>query len=124
MLGLVLLFMYGTPFIYNGEEIGMSNTTYKSLDDFKDVSDQNYINEVKDRIPHDVLLRFMNRTARTNGHQIMQWSDSKNAGFSKHEPWLKVNENYKEVNVAEQLNDEDSILNFIKRQSIYEKKIT
>jgi oligo-1,6-glucosidase len=122
MLGLVLLFMYGTPFIYNGEEIGMSNTTYKSLDDFKDVSDQNYINEVKDRIPHDVLLRFMNRTARTNGHQIMQWSDSKNAGFSKHEPWLKVNENYKEVNVAEQLNDEDSILNFYKKAIHLRKK--
>ena len=77
MLGLVLLFMYGTPFIYNGEEIGMSNTTYKSLDDFKDVSDQNYIKEVKDKISNDILLRFMNRTARTNGHQIMQWSDRK-----------------------------------------------
>jgi glycosidase len=115
MLGLVLLFMYGTPFIYNGEEIGMSNVNYDNLDDFNDVSDQGYIKELLPYHNKDDILKHLCRVARTNGHEIMQWKDTENAGFSTAKPWLKVNTNYKEVNVETEDKDKDSILNFYRK---------
>ena len=66
MLAITLLFMYGTPFIFNGEEIGMSNVVYENLDDFKDVSDQNFIKEVRQRFKSDLnLVKYLQRTSRT-----------------------------------------------------------
>lgn len=116
MLAMTLLFMYGTPFIFNGEEIGMSNVVYENLDDFNDVSDQNFIEEGRHRFKSDAhLAKYLQRTSRTNGHAPMQWDTSENAGFTSGKPWLKINPNYKEVNVASQLVDENSILNFYKK---------
>ena len=116
MLAMTLLYMYGTPFLFNGEEIGMSNVVYDRLEDFKDVSDQNFIKEGRHRFTSDLaMVKYLQRTSRTNGHAPMQWTSGKNAGFTSGSPWLKINPNYPEVNVESQKNDPDSILNFYKK---------
>jgi glycosidase len=115
MLITTLLFMYGTPFIYYGDEIGMSNVDYTDIDDFNDVSARNYLAENKDKYDLATLLRFLRRTSRLNARTPMQWSNEKYAGFSTVTPSQKVNGNYLEVNVEDQQKDEDSILNYYKK---------
>lgn len=115
MLAMVLLFMGGTPFIYNGEEIGMSNVTYTNLEDFKDVSAQNFIKQNKDRLSEEELLTYLRKASRVNARTPMQWNDKRYAGFSKAQPYLKVNDNYKQVNVEAQKKDPNSILNFYRK---------
>ncbi len=116
MLAMTLLFMYGTPFIFNGEEIGMSNVVYEDLNEFKDVSDQNFIKEGRHRFKSDLQLAcYLQRVSRSNGHAPMQWSTNKHAGFTKATPWLNINPNYIEVNVESQHQDPDSILNFYRK---------
>lgn len=112
MLCTTLLFMYGTPFIYNGEEIGMSNVDYIDVADFKDVSAQNYYQSKKDLLPLSQILMFLRRTSRMNARTPMQWSKESYAGFSSVTPIAKVNGNYLSVNVEEQEKDPGSILNF------------
>ncbi len=114
MLITTLLFMYGTPFIYYGDEIGMSNVDYEKLSDFNDVSARNFVAENNHKYDMETILRFLRRTSRINARTPMQWSDKKHSGFSLVEPLQKVNGNYKEINVEQQEKDEDSILNFYK----------
>lgn len=125
MLALVLLYMGGTPFLYNGEEIGMSNVTYTELSQFKDVSAQNYIAKAKNSKSDEEILAYLRKASRVNARTPMQWSDAKYAGFSTCKPYLDVNSNYHEVNVKEQESDPDSILNFYRkaiqlRKTIYQ----
>ena len=115
MLATVLLFMYGTPFIYNGEEIGMSNVDYQKLEDFKDVSALNYANDARKRRTPEEILRFLRRTSRINARTPMQWSAEPFAGFSTVEPLTKVNGNYQAVNVQSQEDDPNSILNYYRK---------
>ena len=117
MLATILLFLYGVPFIYNGEEIGMTNAKYTKIEDFKDVSSQNYIRLNKHRKTEKEILNHLLFNSRDHGHLPMQWSATKYAGFSTTTPYLKVNSDYKTVNVEDQLKDEDSLLNFY-RQAI------
>jgi glycosidase len=114
MLATTLLFMYGTPFIYNGEEIGMSNVDYTRITDFKDVSALNYARKASNRLSEEQIIRFLRRTSRVNARTPMQWDGSDNAGFTTGTPNQKVNGNFKTINVAAQLADSDSILNFYK----------
>ena len=115
MLITTILFMYGTPFIYYGDEIGMSNVDYSDINDFNDVSAHNFLKENKHKHDYETLLRFLRRTSRVNARTPMQWSDEIYAGFSEVEPCQKVNGNYREVNVNKQLSNPDSILNFFKQ---------
>lgn len=115
MLITTLLFLYGTPFIFNGDEIGMSNVNYTSIDDF--ASDSPTMNEVvedrKEGYSEEQILHSLNRTSRVNARTPMQWDTSVNAGFSKGKPINKVNSNYLEgVNVEEEMKDPYSIINF------------
>ncbi len=121
MLALTLLFMYGTPFLYNGEEIGMSNVDYTRIEDFKDVSAKNFYESAKTYLTDSEILRFLRRCSRVNARTPFQWSPEKYAGFSKHEPDVRVIGNYQEVNVADEEKDPDSILNFY-RQAIALRK--
>jgi glycosidase len=114
MLATTLLFMYGTPFIYNGEEIGMSNVDYTRITDFKDVSALNYARKASNRLSEEQIIRFLRRTSRVNARTPMQWDGSDNAGFTMGTPNQKVNGNFKTINVAAQEADPDSILNFYK----------
>jgi len=115
MLATTLLFMYGTPFLYNGEEIGMSNVDYQRIVDFKDVSAINYARKASNRLNEEQILRFLRRTSRVNTRTPIQWNGSLNAGFSTGTPPQKVNGNYATVNVEAQDNDPDSILNFYRK---------
>jgi glycosidase len=115
MLISTLLFMYGTPFIYNGDEIGMSNVDYQKITDFKDVSAINYARQASNRLDEEQIIRFLRRTSRINARTPFQWSKDEYAGFSKKRPSVKVNSNYLTVNVENQINDKDSILSFYKK---------
>ena len=117
MLYTMLLTMQGTPYIYQGEEIGMTNVHFASIEDYNDIEVKNLWNE---RVIHgdadpDVLLDAIRFRSRDNARTPMQWDDSENAGFTTGTPWLKVNPNYKEINVKEALEDPDSIFYYMKR---------
>jgi glycosidase len=115
MLGAVLLTLPGTPFIYNGEEIGMTNVDYDSVDDFNDVWVRNYVPSARKRISEERILTHLRRASRDNARTPMQWDDSKNAGFTTGKPHLKVVGNYKSINVKKQQADENSVLSMYKR---------
>ena len=106
----------GTPFIYQGQEIGMTNYPFESLEDFNDVSVKNEI-KLKEQNGEDTssLLNNLSKVNRDNSRTMMQWDNRAYAGFSTTEPWFHVNPNYKTINVADQLEDEHSVLNYYKR---------
>ena len=112
MLATSLLLMWGTPFIYNGEEIGMTNANYNELEDYRDVSTLEKIKRLKEEnYPEELIKRYINVTSRDNARTPMQWSDEENARFTTGTPWIKVNENYKWINVKNQMDDPDSLFN-------------
>lgn len=111
MLATTLLMMWGTPFIYNGEEIGMINANYNQLEDYRDVSTLEKIQRLKEEnYPDELIKRYINVTSRDNARTPMQWNDEENAGFTTGTPWIKVNQNYQYINVKNQVEDPDSIL--------------
>ncbi len=114
MLGTILLTLPGTPFIYNGEEIGMTNVDYEEIEDFTDVWVKNYYQKAIKRLSKQQILTHLRRTSRNNARTPMQWNDRKYAGFSVTQPHQKVVKNYKAINVQKQLNESDSILNAYK----------
>ena len=113
MLATFMFTLRGTTFVYQGDEIGMTNPTFDSLDQFQDASTiQNARHALESGEAESVeqIRREMNETSRDNARTPMQWSDSENAGFTTGEPWLTVNDNYPEVNVERELADEGSVL--------------
>ena len=116
MLALFELTLRGTPFIYQGQEIGMTNFDFKGLDELDDVVSRGLDRMMKKmRIPSFLRWKWIKASSRDNARTPMQWDNSDNAGFSKAKPWLGVNSNYKTINYASQKNDPDSILNFYKK---------
>lgn len=115
-LGALYFLMQGTPFIYQGQEIGMTNVRFETIDEYDDVAIKNYyrIERAKGR-SHEEVMQWIWKNGRDNSRTPMQWSDEENAGFTKGTPWIGVNENYKQINVKKQLNDPNSVLNFYKR---------
>ncbi len=117
MLALVLHFMQGTPFIYQGEEIGMTNTELE-FDEIDDINTkQAYKDLVLDRkiMPKDEFVSITKRYCRDHSRTPMQWNDSENAGFSSSKTWMKVNKNYKEINVENALKDPSSVFYFYQK---------
>ncbi|WP_163101634.1 glycoside hydrolase family 13 protein [Peribacillus alkalitolerans] len=115
MLGACYFLMQGTPFIYQGQEIGMTNVQFESIDDYDDVGMKNYyrIETAKGR-SHQEIMEIIWRSGRDNSRTPMQWNDQDNAGFTTGTPWMKTNPNFKDINVEKQLNDPDSIYSFYK----------
>ena len=115
-LGLLYFMHKGTSFIYQGQEIGMTNVKFNDINEYDDIRSINEYNQLINQgmSPKDALEHIWN-TSRDNTRTPMQWDDSLNAGFSKSNPWIHVNPNYKYINVKEQLEDDDSILNFYKK---------
>lgn len=122
MLVTVLLFLYGTPFIYNGDEIGMSNVDYEKLTQFKDVSALQYAKQASGRLDETTILRFLRRTSRINARTPFQWSGETHAGFSKVEPYVHVNGNFHDVNLEQQKKDPRSIFNYYRKAISLRKK--
>jgi trehalose-6-phosphate hydrolase len=99
MLAQTVHLLRGTPYIYQGEEIGMTNPNYEDLDEYVDIETHNaYKKMQEDGISHDEAMAIIKEKSRDNSRTPMQWDDSKNAGFSDAEPWLKVADNYKDIN--------------------------
>lgn len=107
------LFQRGTPFVYQGQEIGMINTPLPSLDDYKDIMVKNNARIARSLgLSKETVLRLAQKASRDNARTCMQWSSAPNAGFTNGKPWFVVNSNYKDINVESQLDDPGSILNF------------
>ncbi|MEC6748810.1 alpha-glucosidase [Marinilactibacillus sp. XAAS-LB27] len=116
-LASLFFFLRGTPFIYQGQEIGMLNFNRSSLEDFNDVSSiDNYHRSILEGFSKTEALAFVNERSRDNGRTPMQWDKSMNGGFSKNqETWLKLADDALEANVADQEMDTDSVLNFYRK---------
>ncbi|RZP94744.1 glycoside hydrolase family 13 protein [Vibrio vulnificus] len=110
MLATALHFLKGTPYIYQGEEIGMTNVAFESLDQYKDIETLNFYKvKTESGVSHQHMMDAIHENSRDNARTPMQWSASPNGGFSQAEPWIEVNPNYPEINVEQALADSDSI---------------
>lgn len=117
MLGTLFMMLHGTPFIYQGQEIGMSNTRMESIDDYNDIATHDqYHRAILSGMSPEEALEGMYRRSRDNSRTPMQWNNQKNAGFSdSDEIWLKANPNYLDINVEQEQIDDNSVLNFYKK---------
>ncbi|MDA0128169.1 alpha-glucosidase [Vibrio sp. MarTm2] len=116
MLGTVLHMMSGTPYIYQGEEIGMTNKHFDSIDQFNDLMAKFHYQKMRDRGVSDAdALAFLNDFSRDHARVPVQWNDQLNAGFTSGTPWLPVNDNYPEINAEQAVKDEDSIYHHYRR---------
>jgi oligo-1,6-glucosidase len=111
MLGTILHMQRGTPYIYQGEEIGMTNMTFSSLDDFQDIEARNYYLAMKDTSGFDpeALLEGMSHASRDNARTPMQWDATAEAGFTTGTPWMRVNANHADINAESAVADPDSV---------------
>ncbi|WP_273853956.1 glycoside hydrolase family 13 protein [Guptibacillus spartinae] len=115
-MGAMYFLMQGTPFIYQGQEIGMTNVQFPSIEDYDDVADKNrYRIQREAGVPHEDIMKVIWASSRDNSRTPMQWSNDHNAGFSSGTPWLKVNPNFVDINVEKQEADDQSILAFYKK---------
>lgn len=117
MLATCLHMMKGTPYIYQGEELGMTNVPFASLEEFRDIESINAYHEYTENgiIGEEDMLKFLCYKSRDNARTPMQWDNSANAGFSEVRPWIKVNPNYTEINAQEQLNRDDSVFHYYQK---------
>lgn len=117
MLAASVHMMQGTPYIYQGEEIGMTNPSYQSIEQYRDVESTNmYDIMVKQQgVSHDEMMAILAQKSRDNSRTPMQWSDGQYAGFSNAQPWLDVAENYTEVNAQAAVEDEQSVFYFYQK---------
>jgi oligo-1,6-glucosidase len=110
--------MQGTPYIYQGEELGMTNTPLKTLDDCRDVEIFNVYHElVEERktFTHEKMMAAIQKIGRDNARTPMQWDGTENAGFTSGTPWIPANPNYKTINAASQIGDPGSVFSFYKQ---------
>lgn len=116
MLGTFLHMMQGTPYIYQGEELGMTNVRFESVDDYNDIEIKNMYHEkvIEGREDHQKVMESIYVKGRDNARTPMQWNNQKNAGFTTGTPWLKVNPNYPEINAKNALEDPNSIFYYYK----------
>ncbi|EEQ39343.1 hypothetical protein CLUG_03471 [Clavispora lusitaniae ATCC 42720] len=119
MLASLQATLTGTLFIYQGQEFGMTNVPKDwPIEEYLDINTINYWKTFKEThggMTAEQLLKNINLLARDNARTPVQWDDSENAGFTTGKPWMRVNDNYKEVNAASQVNDPNSLFNFWKR---------
>jgi oligo-1,6-glucosidase len=116
LLATILYFQQGTPFIYQGQEIGMLNASFPNLEDYQDIETHNiYKFGRKIGLSHRRMMNKIKKMSRDNARTPMQWNDNKYAGFSDSEPWLKVNPNYKRINVEKDITSKNSIFNYYRK---------
>jgi oligo-1,6-glucosidase len=116
LLATFMLTIGGTPFIYQGEEIGMTNVQFDSIDDYRDIETLNYYNDaIKKGISPQEALKVIHYRSRDNSRTPLQWNTKPNAGFTTGQPWMKVNPNYTEINIEKDMNKPDSIFHYYKQ---------
>ena len=115
MLATALHGLKGTPYIYQGEEIGMTNAHFTDISQYRDIESLNYYNLMKRKgKPEEEIYESLRRKSRDNARTPMQWDDTENAGFSEAEPWISVIPNYKEINTLDR-EDENSIFSYYRK---------
>ena len=116
MLAAYLHTLPGTPFVFQGEEFGMTNVAYPSIEDYDDIDTRNYYKTMIEQgsSPEESLAESQS-ISRDNARTPVQWDDSLYAGFSTHKPWIGVNPNYKEINAASQMKDDNSVFRFYQK---------
>lgn len=116
MLATLLHGMKGTPFIFQGEEIGMTNIHFEDISDYRDIETLNmYKERIEAGYSREAVMKSVYTKSRDNARTPMQWTSGKNAGFTDGTPWIKVNSNYRDINVEKALEDENSILHYYKK---------
>ena len=117
MLATCLHMMQGTPYVYQGEELGMTNVYFDKLEDYRDIESINFFTELTEAglMTPEYMMKCLMLRSRDNARTPMQWDDSAQAGFTDGAPWIKVNTNYKEINAAQQLEDPNSIFHYYQK---------
>lgn len=117
MLATCLHMMQGTPYVYQGEELGMTNVPFQTLEDFRDIESINAYHELVEGkiLDADTMMRYLRYKSRDNARTPVQWDDSENAGFTEGTPWIMVNPNYKKINAKEQMSREDSVFHYYQK---------
>lgn len=116
MLGTCIHLLRGTPYIYQGEELGMTNPGYQTISEYRDVESINYYKIlIRQGKTEEEALKILGQRSRDNGRTPMQWSGKKYAGFSEQTPWISIPSNYKEINVEAEEQDPDSVLNYYRK---------
>lgn len=115
-LAAVYFFLRGIPFIYQGQEIGMENCPFESIDQIDDISSKDEYKVCRDAgYSEEESMKLLRVYSRDNARTPVQWSDEENAGFSTHKPWMIVNPNYRKINLAKQKDDRNSVYAFYKK---------
>lgn len=122
MLAAMYILQRGTPFVYQGQEIGMLNLCLPSVNMYQDVMTKNNARIASRFLPRKKVLELVQKSSRDSARTPMQWTGGRNAGFSTGVPWFFVNDNYKQINVEEQEKDEDSLLNFYRKLLKFRKE--
>ncbi|MGG4264582.1 glycoside hydrolase family 13 protein [Peribacillus simplex] len=124
MLAACLHMLQGTPYIYQGEELGMTNVAFESIDEYRDIETLNSYDELVNSHgwSKERMMSAIHARSRDNARTPVQWNDSRNAGFTKGSPWIKVNPNFTEINAEKAYNDPNSIFHFYKRLIQLRKK--
>lgn len=124
MLATLLHTLQGTPYMYQGEEIGMTNVAFDSIEDYRDIESLNFYDIAVniENIDPQSALKSIHKIGRDNARTPMQWNSEANAGFSTGTPWIKLNPNYKRINVKQALKDQNSILHYYKKLIALRKK--
>jgi len=117
MLATCLHMMQGTPYVYQGEELGMTNMHFADISEVRDIDSINAYHEMSEAglISKEDMMRFICLKGRDNARTPMQWDDSENAGFTTGTPWIGVNPNYKDINAKAALADEDSVFHYYQK---------
>lgn len=125
MLGVLMHMMQGTPYVYQGEELGMTNVAFPDISDYRDIDTLNAWNEMTGElgVSPEHMLACIHRRSRDNARTPMQWSAAPNAGFTTGTPWIGVNPNYTTINAEAQENDPDSVLCFYRRLIALRRKL-
>ncbi len=117
MLATCLHMMQGTPYVYQGEELGMTNVPFETMEDFRDIESINAYRELVGQgvLDGETMMKYLRYKSRDNARTPVQWNDEKNAGFTTGTPWIMVNPNYREINAKEQLSREDSMFYYYQK---------
>lgn len=115
MLGLLMFFMEGTPYIYQGEEIGMTNPYFEFIEEYDDIETKNLYQKYMQTYDQETILKYFGKRSRDNARTPMQWDDGHNAGFTTGKPWLGIAKNYKEINVENALKYKNSVFYFYQK---------
>ena len=119
-LAIILFTLRGTPFIYQGQELGFENAAFDSINDYDDISSRGQYDLARaDGLSDKEALRFVQKFSRDNARTPMQWNSSINAGFTSGKPWLPVHDDFSTVNAESEARDENSVLNFYRKLSAF-----